>query len=78
MAYAQTMLGNHGEALAFARRAIKEAPSNPSVLDTAGWAQFKSGKDRDEALRLLRRAAQLAPRNVTIRAHLAEAERARS
>ncbi len=78
MAYAQTMLGNHDAALDFARRSIKEAPDNASVLDTAGWAQFKSGKDLDEARRLLRRAAQLAPKNVTIRAHLAEAERARN
>jgi tetratricopeptide (TPR) repeat protein len=78
MAYAQTMLGNHDAALKFGRRALKEAPNNPSVLDTAGWAQFRSGKDIDEARRLLRRAAQLAPKNVTIRAHLAEAERARN
>ena len=78
MAYAQTMLGNHDAALKFGQRALKEAPNNPSVLDTAGWAQFKSGKDLAEAKRLLRRAAQLAPKNVTIRAHLAEAERARN
>jgi tetratricopeptide (TPR) repeat protein len=78
MAYAQTMLGNHDSALVFARRAIKEAPDNASVLDTAGWAQFRSGKNPSEALRLLRRAADLAPQNVTIRAHLAEAERARN
>jgi tetratricopeptide (TPR) repeat protein len=78
MAYAQTMLGNHEAALGYAGKAMKLAPNNPSVLDTAGWAQFKSGKGRDEALRLLRRAAQLAPKNVTIRAHLAEAERTRN
>jgi tetratricopeptide (TPR) repeat protein len=78
MAYAQTMLGNHEAALQFAHRAIREAPDNASVLDTAGWAQFKSGTDLAEAKRLLRRAAQLAPQNVTIRAHLAEAERARN
>lgn len=76
MAYAQTMLGNHDAAIGFATRAMKEAPNNASVLDTAGWAWFKSGKDIGEARRLLRRAAQLAPQNATIRAHLAEAERA--
>lgn len=76
MAYAQTMLGNHAAAIGFAGRAMKEAPNNASVLDTAGWAWFKSGKDIGEARRLLRRAVQLAPQNATIRAHLAEAERA--
>lgn len=76
MAYAQTMLGNYAAAIDFSRRASRLAPDNASVLDTAGWAQFKSGKDVAEARRLLRRAAQLAPNNATIRAHLAEAERA--
>ncbi|MFM5954600.1 MAG: tetratricopeptide repeat protein [Novosphingobium sp.] len=76
MAYAQLMLGNTDVALGFAERALKEAPNHPSVLDTAGWVRFKTGKDPEQARRLLRRAAQLAPGNATIRAHLAEAERA--
>ncbi len=78
MAYSQLMVGNMTEAANFAARALKLAPDNASVLDTAGWVRFKSGKDRPEALRLLRRAAENAPRNATIRAHLAEAERART
>ena len=76
MAYAQLMLANFDKAEAFAGRALKLAPDNPSVLDTAGWAQFRSGRNLAEARKLLRRAAQLAPQNATIRAHLAEAERA--
>ncbi len=76
MAYAQLMLGNDGKALEFAQRALKQAPDNPSVLDTLGWVLFKSGKELDEAKRLLRLAAEKAPANVTIAAHLAEAERA--
>ncbi|MFM5950471.1 MAG: tetratricopeptide repeat protein [Novosphingobium sp.] len=76
MAYAQLMMGNFPAARDFADRALKEAPDNPSVLDTAGWVRFKSGQDSEEARRLLRRAAQLAPGNPAIRAHLAEAERA--
>jgi Flp pilus assembly protein TadD len=76
MAYAQLMLGNHDTALGYADRALKEAPDHPSVLDTAGWVRFKSGRDNEEARRLLRRAAELAPGNPAIRAHLAEAERA--
>jgi tetratricopeptide (TPR) repeat protein len=76
MAYAQLMLGNYGKANDFARRALKLAPHDAAVLDTAGWARFKSGMDVTEAKRLLRLAAEKAPRNLTIQAHLAEAERA--
>lgn len=76
LAYAHIMLGNHDKAIAIATRAVKVAPGNPSVLDTAGWAWFKSGRDLAQARRLLRQAAQAAPQNMTIRAHLAEAERA--
>jgi Flp pilus assembly protein TadD len=75
LAYAYTMLGNHDKAIATAEKALKVAPANPSVLDTAGWAWFKSGRDPAKAKRLLRQAAQAAPQNMTIRAHLAEAER---
>lgn len=76
MAYAQLMLGNGPLARTYADRALKEAPNHPSVLDTAGWVRFKTGQDKAEARSLLRRAAELAPGNSTIRAHLAEAERA--
>ncbi len=76
MAYAQLMLGNLPAARDYADRAMREAPDNASVLDTAGWVRFKSGKDIEEARRLLGRAAQLAPGNPAIRVHLAEAERA--
>lgn len=78
LAYAQLMLGNTSGAVDTAMKALALAPANPSVLDTAGWALFKSGKDLEKARRLLRDAAQKAPSNLTIRAHLAEAERARS
>lgn len=78
LAYAQLMLGNHAKAVDSAMKALALAPGNPSVLDTAGWALFKSGKDRERALRLLRDATSRAPENLTIRAHLAEAQRARS
>ena len=75
MAYAQSMLGNHAKARDFADRALQLAPENASVLDTAGWVRFRSGQDLDEARRLLRRAAELAPQNQTIKLHLAEASR---
>ena len=76
IAYAQLMLGNFDKALDYAGQALKLAPDNASVVDTAGWAQFRSGRGIAQARQLLRRAAQLAPQNATIRAHLAEAERA--
>lgn len=75
MAYAQVMLGNYDKANDFARRALEAAPDNPSVLDTAGWAEIKSGQDIEKGKRLLRQAAKKAPKNPVIRSHLAEAER---
>lgn len=76
-AYAQTMLGNHAEAIELADKALSLAPDSASVLDTAGFARLKAGEDLEKAKSLLRRAAQQAPQNVAIAAHLAEAERAR-
>lgn len=76
LAYAQSMLGEHAKARALADQAVKLAPGNASVLDTAGWVRWRSGLDRENAKRLLRQAAEKAPNNATIRAHLAEAERA--
>lgn len=75
MAYAQSMLGNHAKARDFADRALKLAPDNASVLDTAGWVRFRAGEDLENAKRLLRRAAEQAPQNRTIQLHLAEATR---
>ncbi|MCZ8172164.1 MAG: tetratricopeptide repeat protein [Brevundimonas sp.] len=75
MAYAQSMLGNHAKARDFADRALKQAPDNASVLDTAGWVRFRAGEDLENAKRLLRRAAEQAPQNQTIQMHLAEATR---
>lgn len=75
LAYAQLMVGNLPRARDLAERALRLAPDDASVLDTAGWISFKSG-DVANAKRLLRTAAQKAPENVTIRQHLTEAERA--
>lgn len=75
LAFAQGQVGNRQVALGYALRALKEAPSNPSVMDTAGWLMIQTGADRARALTLLREAAHKAPGNATIRAHLAAAER---
>ncbi len=75
MAYAQAMLGNLDRARELADKALKEAPDNASVLDTAGWVRVLAGKDVEQGKALLRKAAAKAPGNAAIRAHLTEAER---
>jgi tetratricopeptide (TPR) repeat protein len=74
LAYAQGQLGNGDKALGLALRALKLAPDNPSVMDTAGWLLVETGGDRNRALDLLRAAAKKAPGNATIRAHLEAAQ----
>ena len=74
LAFAESMLGNKLRALGYAERALKLAPTNPSVMDTAGWLLVETDGDRARALDLLNAAAKAAPDNATIRAHLAEAK----
>jgi len=75
LAFAESQVGNKPVALDLALRALKYAPQNPSVMDTAAWLLLETGKDRARALNLLRAAAEKAPGNATIRRHLADAER---
>lgn len=75
LAYAEQQLGNDRRAVELALKALKLAPDNPSVMDTAGWLLAKTGGDRNHALDLLREAARRAPANRTIASHLAEAEK---
>lgn len=70
LAYAHGQVGNKDRALDYALRALKEAPGNPSVMDTAGWLLFQTGRDRSRALILLQEASAKAPDNSTIAAHL--------
>lgn len=74
LAFAYSQTGDSAKALEYAERALKLAPDNPSVMDTAGWLLHRSGKDSRRALALLREAARKAPGNTTIARHLAEAE----
>ncbi len=76
LAFAQGKVGNNRAAIDYARRALKQAPGNASVMDTLGWLLVQSGEDRVEGLRLLQDAARKAPDNATIREHLRQAERA--
>jgi putative PEP-CTERM system TPR-repeat lipoprotein len=53
-------------------RAARLAPESAPVLDTAGWAELRLG-DRQRGLKLIRRAAELAPVDRDIQYHLAVA-----
>lgn len=57
-------------ALKVAEQALAAAPSDPRIIDTAGWVLFKNGRS-DRALQLLRDARLRQPANPTIRYHLA-------
>jgi Flp pilus assembly protein TadD len=58
------------EAIPLARRAITLAPKDPIVLDTLGWALFKSGSSLAEAKSLVRQAAKTMPGNQEISEHV--------
>ena len=70
-AYAET--GDYDRAVPLARRAWALEPRNPATADTLGWLLFKSGEDRMGGLALLEQAAQGAPSDAEIRAHLKDA-----
>lgn len=70
MAFAQSQVGNKKLALEYALRALKEAPQNASVMDTAGMLLAETGTDRRRAIELLSAAARLAPGNQNIQMHL--------
>jgi tetratricopeptide (TPR) repeat protein len=57
-------------ALNLAMVATAQLPNAPEVQDTLGWAYFKKGR-LVEAIRALRRAAELEPKNATTVYHLA-------
>lgn len=57
-------------AVDMAERALKSDPRNATLLDTAGWANHRTGK-AERALQLLRDARLRAPDNPDIRYHLA-------
>jgi tetratricopeptide (TPR) repeat protein len=61
------------DALPFAAHAYRLMPASAVGSDIFGWALFKAGR-MQPALTLLRKAAQLAPNEPVVRAHLAEAE----
>jgi tetratricopeptide (TPR) repeat protein len=57
------------EALNAAHAALKLAPQEPAVLDTAGWVHFLAGEP-EEASRLLEQAARAVPYRALYQYHL--------
>ena len=57
-------------AMAVAEKALVSLPTNPVVIDTAGWAAYQAG-NKDRALQLLRDARLRAPASAAVRYHLA-------
>ncbi|MCJ2181621.1 tetratricopeptide repeat protein [Novosphingobium sp. 1949] len=74
LAYARSQLGDKQGALEPALKALRYAPDNASVMDTAAWLLYETGKDKARALTLLRKAAAAAPENTTIARHLRTVE----
>jgi tetratricopeptide (TPR) repeat protein len=58
------------EAKTLIQKAMTLAPSDPFIVDSMGWVEFRMG-NRDEALRLLRQAYSSRP-DTEIAAHLGE------
>lgn len=75
-AYVKINLGDAAGAVTLARQATALAPNDPIVMDTLGWALFKSAGATSEATQLLARAAGMQPGNATIRQHLVAAQAA--
>lgn len=69
------MLADHGmrldEAVDLVQRALKIEPTNPSFLDSLGWAYFRQGK-LDLADLPLTQAAERLPTNSTVNEHLGD------
>lgn len=69
LAWAYQQAGD-ARAKATARRLLKAAPDDVASLDTAGWVLVQAGEAR-EGVGILRNALTRAPKDATIRYHLA-------
>ena len=73
LAWARYRTGDTAEALTLAAKAHAMTPQSGAAADTYGWILFKTGRDRNQGLALLRRAATASPTNPGVRWHLAQA-----
>jgi len=54
------------------RKAVEQRPDDGYIVDSLGWAYFKTG-NYDEAVKNLERAVELKPEDPTINDHLGDA-----
>ena len=54
------------------RRAVEQRPDDGYIVDSLGWAYFRTG-NYDEAVKNLERAVELKPEDPTINDHLGDA-----
>jgi tetratricopeptide (TPR) repeat protein len=60
------------EGMDMIRRAVEQRPDDGYIVDSLGWAYFKTG-NYDEAVKNLERAVELKPEDPTINDHLGDA-----
>ena len=69
LAYLLHQEGTLDTADEYAERAVKLAPENPNILDTAGSIKIALG-EKKQAMTLLEKATALAPANLEFKKHL--------
>ena len=60
------------EGMAMIRRAVEQRPDDGYIVDSLGWAYYRTG-NMDEAVKNLERAVELRPEDPTINDHLGDA-----
>jgi len=60
------------EGMAMIRRAVEQRPDDGYIVDSLGWANYRTG-NYDEAVKNLERAVELKPEDPTINDHLGDA-----
>ncbi len=70
LAWAHSNGGALDRGLAAARAARRLAPASPAANDMLGWLLWRSGRDRRFGAALIAAAAEQAPNDVVIRAHV--------
>jgi tetratricopeptide (TPR) repeat protein len=63
---------NLDEGMSMIRRAVEQRPDDGYIIDSLGWAYYRTGK-LDEAIKQLQRATTLKPDDATINDHLGDA-----
>jgi len=58
--------------MAMIRRAVEQRPDDGYIVDSLGWANYRTG-NYDEAVKNLERAVELKPEDPTINDHLGDA-----